>query len=299
MAHIVYMKSTKTFPAARPAVRLNPLNDFLFLKIMGEKGDEAQLLGFLNAVLGRSGDNRLVSVTILESRILTADAIEDKASVLDVLARLPDGTTVNIEVQLRNQKNMDKRSVFYWAKQFTRSIKAGQDYADLPNFIIISIIDYDYLATEQFHSVFGLRERTEPWLVLTEALEIHFINMVKWRKIKQDIAGDPLQRWLAWLDQRSPPELIEEVTKMDAAILKAHERHTHLSSDEELQRLYDMRERAFLDWNSEMNASRREGVAEGLQKGRMEMACKMKAMGIPVDQICAISGFSVEAVARL
>ncbi len=86
---------------------------------------------------------------------------------------------------------------------------------------------------------------------------------------------------------------------MDAAILKAHERHTHLSSDEELQRLYDMRERAFLDWNSEMNASRREGVAEGLQKGRMEMACKMKAMGIPVDQICAISGFSVEAVARL
>jgi hypothetical protein len=31
--------------------RFNPLNDFLFLKYMGEKGDEEQLLAFLNAVL--------------------------------------------------------------------------------------------------------------------------------------------------------------------------------------------------------------------------------------------------------
>ncbi|MDR2717194.1 MAG: hypothetical protein LBB89_03900 [Treponema sp.] len=35
--------------------RHNPLNDYLFYKIMGEKGDEIQLLGFLNAVLGKTG----------------------------------------------------------------------------------------------------------------------------------------------------------------------------------------------------------------------------------------------------
>ena len=32
--------------------RLNPLNDFLFLKLMGEEGSEVQCLAFLNAVLG-------------------------------------------------------------------------------------------------------------------------------------------------------------------------------------------------------------------------------------------------------
>ncbi|MDR2069380.1 MAG: hypothetical protein LBP71_05875 [Spirochaetaceae bacterium] len=31
--------------------RLNLLNDYLFVKVMGKKGDEEQLLGFLNAVL--------------------------------------------------------------------------------------------------------------------------------------------------------------------------------------------------------------------------------------------------------
>jgi hypothetical protein len=33
--------------------RYNLLNDYLFLKVMGEKGDEVQLLAFLNAVLKR------------------------------------------------------------------------------------------------------------------------------------------------------------------------------------------------------------------------------------------------------
>ena len=67
--------------------RFNPLNDFLFLKVMGEKGSEEQLLGFLNAVLGRTGDKTLESVEIFEDRAITPDILGDKASVLDVRAR--------------------------------------------------------------------------------------------------------------------------------------------------------------------------------------------------------------------
>jgi len=47
-----------------PQQRHNPLNDYLFYKIMGEKGDEVQLLGFINAVLGKTGDDRFTSVEI-------------------------------------------------------------------------------------------------------------------------------------------------------------------------------------------------------------------------------------------
>jgi hypothetical protein len=39
--------------------RRNPLNDYLFLKVMGEKGDEVQLLAFLNAVLKRPDEEKL------------------------------------------------------------------------------------------------------------------------------------------------------------------------------------------------------------------------------------------------
>jgi hypothetical protein len=33
----------KNLPNIEPAHRLNPLNDFMFQKVMGEKGDESQL----------------------------------------------------------------------------------------------------------------------------------------------------------------------------------------------------------------------------------------------------------------
>jgi len=48
--------------------RYDPLNNFLFYKIFGEKGDEVQLLGFINAVLGKSGNNLFTSVEILENK---------------------------------------------------------------------------------------------------------------------------------------------------------------------------------------------------------------------------------------
>ncbi|MDR2767618.1 MAG: Rpn family recombination-promoting nuclease/putative transposase, partial [Treponema sp.] len=80
--------------------RLNPLNDYLFVKIMGEKGDEEQLLGFLNAVLKRTGKDRLVSVEILENKTVTPEVVGDKGSILDLRAVLTDGTIITIEVQL-------------------------------------------------------------------------------------------------------------------------------------------------------------------------------------------------------
>jgi predicted transposase/invertase (TIGR01784 family) len=100
--------------------RLNPLNDFAFQKAMGEKGDEVQLTAFLNAVLERTGKDHIESVDILEDKDLPAPVVGGKAGKLDVLARLADGTKVNIEVQLANQHNMERRSLDYWAWRYRR-----------------------------------------------------------------------------------------------------------------------------------------------------------------------------------
>ncbi|MDR0725013.1 MAG: Rpn family recombination-promoting nuclease/putative transposase, partial [Prevotellaceae bacterium] len=99
--------------------RLNPLNDFLFMKYMGEKGDEEQLLSFLQGVLQKTQKDKIVSITILENRLMSADIIGDKSGVLDIRAEMSDGSKVNIEVQLRDVGNMDRRSLFYWSREYT------------------------------------------------------------------------------------------------------------------------------------------------------------------------------------
>jgi predicted transposase/invertase (TIGR01784 family) len=231
--------------------RFNPLNDFFFYKVFGEKGSEVQLLGFLNAVLGCTGEDRFTSVEILENKTFTPEVLGDKSVTLDIRAVLQGKTRVNVEVQLRNQYNMDKRSLFYWGREFVKSLKAGDDYREVPDVIAINIIDYDFLPTKNYHTCFHLREDREPEIILTNSLEIHFINMVKYRKLKKKIGGslvnDPLIRWLAWFNESSPPELLAEVKRMDSSIQLADERLVYLSGDEDAIRAYEMRFKAMCD----------------------------------------------------
>ncbi|GHT80222.1 hypothetical protein FACS1894130_11100 [Spirochaetia bacterium] len=149
--------------------RLNPLNDFLFLKMMGEKGDEEQLLAFLNAVLKRSGREHLQSVEIIENRAIPADVIGGKSSVLDVRARTEAGDGVEIEVQLRNLGNMDRRSLFYWSREFTRGLASGQEYEEVPNVIAINIVGYEFLPqVPDYQTTFHIWEDRHRDIMLTD-----------------------------------------------------------------------------------------------------------------------------------
>jgi predicted transposase/invertase (TIGR01784 family) len=191
--------------------RLNPLNDYIFMKTFGEKGDEEQLLAFLNAVLKRTGRDGLVSVEIVEGKTLTADIVGDKTCILDVRAHTDKGDHVNIEIQLKDLHNMDRRSVFYWGKQYIKTINAGDSYTVLPNVIAINIVNFDYIPLDDFHTSFHLREDRNTDYILTDAIEIHFINMVQFRKLKsKDAKNNTLERWLLFLDETTPPELVEE-----------------------------------------------------------------------------------------
>jgi len=307
--------------------RFNPLNDYLFYKIMGEKGDEVQLLGFINAVLGKTGDDRFTSVEIIENKSFTPKVIGDKAGILDVRAVLQGKTKVNIEVQIRNQHNMDRRSLFYWSKEYAESLEAGQDYRELPDIIAINIVDFDYPPAKNFHTRFHLREDYEPDMVLTGALEIHFINMVQYRKAGKDIINDPLSRWLAWLNKGSPPELLAEVVKMDTAIQMADERMVYVTGDKEAIRAYERRQMALSDYNSSMNYARDEGFRQGMEEGRaegmtigmtegmaegraegraeghrqgiLEIARNLKKMGLSITQIAEGTGLPRETIEQL
>jgi len=219
------------------STQFDPLNNFLFYKTFGENGDDVQLLGFINAVLGKTGDDKVTSLEILENKNFMAEIMGGKSCVLDVRAKLQNETMVNIEVQLCNQYNMDRRSLFYMSKVYTKELQAGQDYRQLPDIIAINIVDFNFPAASNFHSCFHLREDTEHGIILTNAVEIHFINMVKYRrqvrKQGKEKLNDPLYRWLMWLNKNSPPELLEEVIKMDTAIQTADKRLTHVTQSEE------------------------------------------------------------------
>jgi predicted transposase/invertase (TIGR01784 family) len=136
--------------------------------------------------------------------------------------------------------------------------------------------------------------------MLTDALELHFLDMVKFRKqSEKDIRHDPLHRWLIYFDKHSPISLIEEILKMDPAIQKMQEKIDWIQGNPDLFRAYLRYEKAVSDEITRTNGARREGRQEGKQEEKLEIARNMKKRGRPIDQIAEDTGLSIEEIAKL
>jgi predicted transposase/invertase (TIGR01784 family) len=283
-----------------PTERVNLLNDFIFTSAMGARGDEVQLIAFLNAVLKRTGKDRIESVEILEGKDLPAELAGGKAGKLDILAKLADGTKINVEIQLVNRYNMERRSLDYWAWNYIKGIDAGQDYSRLPAVIGINILGFRYIPLEDFHTSFHIYEDRHKEYQLTDALELHFLDTVRFRHLKdKDIVNDPLHRWLVYLDKQSPQNLIEEVLNMDPAIRKMQEKVDLILGDEAQLRAYLSYEKAASDQVTLINGAKREGRAEGKMEREREIAQRMKTRGRPLEEISEDTGLDMETIKRL
>lgn len=264
--------------------RMNPIVDFVFKRIFGTEENKDLLLSFLNATLKPTEEKQLKEILLVDPHI-NADQVGDKASILDVRAKTKTGEQFIIEIQLHNKYDMEKRSLYYWAKMYEGQLAEGEPYRNLKKTITISIIDFEYLPTENFHSVFRLREDAEGF-VLTDNLEIHFLELPKLESEHQE-TNDLLVKWLLFLKAESETKL-EELAMSEPTIRKAINVLEFLSQDAEARRLYELREKALKD---EVNMI--EGVK---QEKAMEVARNMLIKGMEVSLVSEMTGLSGEEV---
>ena len=104
--------------------KLFPTNDYVFRRIFGHKGNEEITKAFLNEILSTP----IKSLTLETNPITLKDLKDDKVCVLDIKAILDaedDKKYVNIEMQVCDRKNTEKRIMYYWAKNYSGQIHIG------------------------------------------------------------------------------------------------------------------------------------------------------------------------------
>ena len=69
--------------------------------------------------------------------------LDDKVGILDVKVKIDNHINCDIEMQVVDQKNIEKRILFYCSKMYVQSIKSGKDYINLEKSIAILISDYE------------------------------------------------------------------------------------------------------------------------------------------------------------
>ena len=272
--------------------KVKPLNDFIFKKVFGEKGNEDILIAFINAVLKRTKKEPIVEVEIIENKQLTKELILDKTGIIDVRAKTSKGENIDIEVQLTDQGNMDKRTLFYWGKMYLENIKQGQDYTSLEKVITINILDFEFLGTENYQSSFHLWEDIEKDYMLTDVVEIHFLELPKFRNKKdKDYRENAIERWLMFLEKDISETTLKELMSLDTAIEKAEQKIEYLSSDEEAMRIYYERERSLHE--------RANMISSAEERKAVEIAKNLLNMNIPVEQIALVTGLTEEEINKI
>ncbi|MEG2057755.1 MAG: Rpn family recombination-promoting nuclease/putative transposase [Romboutsia sp.] len=117
---------------------LSPKIDFVFKKIFGSQEHPKVLISFLNAVL--KPIIAIVEVEIKNSDI-EKEYIEDKFSRLDIKAKTNKKHMIYIEIQVKNEYNMIKRSLYYWGKLYTNQFKNKGKYKELERTVCINILE--------------------------------------------------------------------------------------------------------------------------------------------------------------
>ncbi len=287
--------------------RINPLNDFAFKKILGEVGKEVELMAFLNAILHKTLRVPITEITIVEHKELPKDLFSDKPGIVDIRAILADGTIVNIEIQLNNQYNMQQRTLFYWSKLYADAIEKGENYRALPKVITINILDFNLLPTQNYHSIYHIWNDEEEHM-LSEVLEIHFIEYPKFRKIvgdNYDINSEA--RWLTLLQQNVEPDTIQALMTLEPAMANVEKTLNFLSSSKDMIYWYKLQEKARIDSLINVHSAQQEGIEIGIEKGieqgvqieKINTAKQALSEGIDVNIIAKISGLPVAQILQL
>jgi predicted transposase/invertase (TIGR01784 family) len=285
--------------------RLKVKNDFIFQKIFGQNEHKEILLSLLNSILHGQAERKLTDIAIIENTKLQKEYPDDRLGILDIRAKLLTGEQINIEIQLANKYDMDRRTLFYWSKLFYGQLKTGQSFELLKKTITINIIDFDYINLEPYHTVFQLRENAQKDYCLSDLLEIHFIELSKFRKVKPDLTQS-LDRWLLFIED-SPEEVRQMLSNTDPEIAKAEAILEHLGSLDEVRRYYEAREMAIHDEITRMNGARKEGREEGREEGRLEgeeegrvkTAKNLLLMGLDVETVAKGTELSVAKIVEI
>ena len=283
--------------------------DYAFKQLFGQPRTADILVAFLNALLKRDGDERIVSVEFVNTEISPAHK-DGKAMRLDVHVRTGRDERINIEIQVGSQEEMGKRTLMYWAGIFNPQAHSGMKYEDLKQAITINIVNFRcFHSTERYHTAYHVTEDIDRFR-LSDVLEIHFVEMPKFRQARknrlEEAAHNPLERWLLLLDASKNTRIrkeLEVIAMADTTMEHALDVWDEISQDEAKQQAYHLRRIAIMDEISKMHSAEKKGLEKGLRKGRqegkLEAAKAMLEDGLDMVRVSRLTGIPVEELERL
>ena len=278
-------------------------SDIVFKRVFSREGNEDILKALLEAILDKP-----IQEVIVKNPELPKNLYDSKAGVLDVKVEIDKNILCDVEMQVQDFGNIDKRSSVYMATLETEGIKKGEDYKQAKKVIAINLLNFEYYKRNSYHNIAHMKfEKTKEneyvdmgysneEELATNDLEMHFIEIPKFEK-KNPEANTKLEQWLWLLAGRE--EKLEMARKKNKEIDKAIDIIDQMSMDEKEWNLYISRQRAIWDYNTGMRTAREKGLEEGAKLKNIENAKNMLKEKVDIQIIAKVTGLTKEEIEKL
>ena len=284
--------------------QLLPLtSDYVFKRIFGQEENKQALKDFLESIL----EEEILKIEIKNPEI-PKNFYDSKYGVLDLKVTLNDKSIVDVEMQMKNEHNIEQRDTFYLASNYVNELKEGEPYTNCKKSIVINILNFMYYNRNEYHSVarmifeepkeeekveMGYKEEDR---YMTKYLEVHIIELPKF-KIKNPKMHTKLEEWL-WLFIGSD-EKVSEASKKNKEIEKIKKKLASMSLSPEERNNYEYRLRAIRDEADAIEFKTKQAKEEGIKQGLEQTAKEMLKNNFTIEQIQKITKLTKEEIERL
>lgn len=277
--------------------------DYAFKRVFGRNGNEGILKDFLESIL----DIEIKDI-IIQNPEIPKNMRDSKIGILDVRAEINGKEIIEVEMQVQNQYNIDKRSPIYITKIYSDQLKEGDSYVKVKKVAVINILNFNYYERNSYHSVGRMKfenskenEKVDMGYILeeqyvTDDLEMHFIELPKFRKKNPDISSK-LDQWL-WLIC-GEEEKIKMAKNENEKIKEAKSELEKLEMSPEDRELYELRLKAIRDEINIRESGYTDGMRDGEEKGKKEIAKNLLKQNIAIDIISQATGLTQEEIEKL
>ena len=246
--------------------KINPRVDFAFKKLFGSEENKDLLISLINAIV--FSEEQVVEVELKNPYNLAAYQA-GKMSILDIKAKAKNGRWFNVEMQISEDYNFDKRAIYYWAKLVTEQLSEGHMYKELKKTISINILDFNFIpANNEVHNCYKIiNTATGKDDKLHDIFELHYVELRKFKKSTEQITT-ALDRWSTFLTkahQLDKNDMPKELAG-DLSIVKAISAVDRMF-DEEERMVYETRMQSLADVESKIASAEEKGIEKGLKQG--------------------------------
>ena len=286
-------------------------NDYAFKRLLGSEENKPLLQDFLECILDLT-PQQVLDLEFMDKE-LTKEEFSDKTGILDVKLKLADGTVIDIEIQASWNASFVKRTLFYWAKMYTADFKAGESYDKLHRCIAINIIADRFKLNDAIHSEYLLQEKTAH-TILTDVLEIHFLDLQAAKRAKEDGKTEgkrgQLINWLRFIGATDKKERAMIATT-SPVLQMLNEKIDILTLSPTERKLYESRMKLKSDittisetqFSAGVERGKSLGLAEGEVRGSrqkaLETARNLLVIGLSIENIAKVTGLTVQEVETL